>query len=470
MSGAAGLWDGVLWLACSLLYVRSISRFLGRHLSGGRLKEGIFGLLLFCGRLLLKIQMAGGGVPYILYAVSSHILLGIFSIAVFGGEKAKQFLAAVLAVVMTELIWNFGESFLSCVALLLFRVAEGNRQAAAAIAIGPWTGRILTIMTYGAGIWAVSRLSKALDPVFAGKRGSWYLCLSMPLMFIVLVTDLVNWAASNGIMVQDWGKFGLYENQLFSHGAMCVFIGLSMAAAVFYVFGMDKIWREAQEREQYRAQVAYYEMMEEQYSRIERLRHDMKNHLLALENLTRNQQWQQALEYLHGMTAMGGVDAGDEVTGSLVMDALLYHKRQQALEMDIRWQCDVRVPKDCPVKEMDLCIIAGNILDNALEACARLHKKEEPFIQVYMGTVKKCLFLEAQNSMAKEGTEDRIKSDGDIDGRQKNGRILPRHGLGLGNIRSAVERYNGAVRVGAENGVFTISVLLPLYWEEGRRR
>ena len=47
---------------------------------------------------------------------------------------------------------------------------------------------------------------------------------------------------------------------------------------------------------------------------------------------------------------------------------------------------------------------------------------------------------------------------------------FPRHGLGLRNIRSAAEKYNGAVRVEAENGIFTISVLLPLYWEEDRKR
>ena len=41
MSGTAGLWDGVLWLTCSLLYVRSVSRFLGRHLSGGRRRENL---------------------------------------------------------------------------------------------------------------------------------------------------------------------------------------------------------------------------------------------------------------------------------------------------------------------------------------------------------------------------------------------------------------------------------------------
>ena len=54
------------------------------------------------------------------------------------------------------------------------------------------------------------------------------------------------------------------------------------------------------------------------------------------------------------METIGCVAQGDEVTGSLVMDALLYHKRHQAAEWGIHWQCDAKLPKDSPVKEIDL--------------------------------------------------------------------------------------------------------------------
>ena len=160
-------------------------------------------------------------------------------------------------------------------------------------------------------------------------------------------------------------------------------------------------------------------MMEEQYGRMERLRHDMKNHMLALENLARNRQWQQAGEYLRGMTEMGGVGAGDEATGSLVMDALLYHKRQKALEHHIRWQCDVRVPKDCPVKETDLCIIAGNILDNALEASLGLCGEDDPFIQVYMGKIKSACFWRCETAWRRGKREGEGKTAAEMGGAAK---------------------------------------------------
>ena len=157
------------------------------------------------------------------------------------------------------------------------------------------------------------------------------------------------------------------------------------------------------------------------------------------------------------------------------------------------------------MKEIDLCIIAGNILDNALEASLGLCGEDDPFIQVYMGKIKKCLFLETRNRM-EAGNEGRGGENGSGDGRSGRsqgpgnrkidgglepgerkigGELEPggpkpfrgqrlsrdgqeafhRHGLGLGNIRAAADRYNGAVRVETENGIFTISVLLPLYPE-----
>lgn len=298
------------------------------------------------------------------------------------------------------------------------------------------------VVTYIAGITAICLLSGPLKSVLVGKRKSWYLYVTLPLSCIILVTDLANWAASNGILVQDRGKYGLFENQLFSHGAMCIFTGLAMGAAGFMVFGLNRIEEEERAGEHYRCQVAYYEMMEEQYSRMEHLRHDMKNHIIALSHLVQNRQWEKAVAYLREMAELGGVEAGDEITGSLAVDALLYHKRLEAAERGILWECDAKLPADCPVREMDLCIIVGNALDNALAACGRLSKKDKPVIRIYLGPVRKCLLLEVRNPMDQE---EKPKGPG----------------LGLENIQAAAAIYNGAVCGEAENGVFTLTVLLP---------
>ncbi|RKJ06892.1 GHKL domain-containing protein [bacterium D16-54] len=469
MSEAVNVWDVFLMLILYFFYAWCASCFLKNQLQGKKREEGVFGGLLFCIYGALAFFLSG--VPYIFYAICSHGALVGLTMAVFRGEREKKFLAAVMLAAMTVLVWNFTESFFSCLGLIGIHAAVGNDHITV---MGGWVERAVLLMTYGAGILVINRLSKPCADALEDKRKSWYLSLSVPLSCMILVTDFVNWAASNGIMVQAWGKYGLYENQLFSHGAMCIFTGLAMAAAGFFVFAMNRIDQEERAGEQYRSQVMYYQMMEEQYSRMERLRHDMKNHMLALDNLVQNRQWENAGCYLKEMTEAGGVEAGDEITGSLVIDALLYHKRRQAMSMGIRWQCDARLPKDCKVKEMDLCIIVGNILDNALEACFKLQEKKpekgdggedtkktkdqaESFIEIYMGTIKKCLFLEVRNST---DLPDELEFC-------RTRKASPKeHGLGLMNIKTAAARYHGAVHMEVKNRVFAISVLLPLYKEE----
>lgn len=448
--GANGL-DVILFLVTYLMYAWQVSRFLRICLHGKPSEGKIFGGLLFGSHAVMAVFLEKQGIPYILYAVGGHGIFVGLTMTVFKGGRERKLLAAVTGVVMIQLIWNFSDSLLCCLGLILVRVLTGSPGA---VSVGVWGERIISFMTCVAGTTAVSLLSKPLEPVFAGKRKSWYLYVTVPLSGIALMTDLVNWAASNGILVQGPGKYGLLENQLFSHGAICVFTGLAMAAAGFLVFGMDRIERQERAGEQYRSQVLYYEMMEEQYSRMECLRHDMKNHFIALDNLIQNRQWESASSYLGEMAESGGVEAGDEVTGSLVIDAVLYHKRRQAKDHGIRWQCEARLPADCPVKEIDLCIIVGNALDNGLEACQRLSEKGRSFIQVYLGTIKKCLFLEVRNSADLEEKPAGTRTWKDNPGE---------HGLGLGNIKAAAAEYNGAVSTDMKDGVFTVSVLLPLY-------
>lgn len=457
--------DGVdlfLDMVCYLGYAWCAARFLTRHLGGGPSEGRLFCGLFFCGHaaIALAAEKEVCGISYILYAICRHVLTIGLAMAVFRAEREKKLLAAVLLMVLTSLLWNFGGSFLCCVGLLLGHVGGGRGWAVTGM--GVWVDRAIDLSTCAVGMLGVERASGPLASVFVDKRKSWYLSLTVPLASVLLLTDLVNQAASNGIMVHSWGGHALYEEQLFSHSAMCIFTGLELAAAGSFVFGLEQIFREERTREQYRSQVLYYQMMEEQYGQMERLRHDMKNHLLALENLVQGRQWEQAGSYLRALTKAGSVGAGEEATGSLVMDALLYHKKRLAAARGIVWQCDVRLPADCPVKDMDLCILVGNSLDNAVEACRRLQeetaasgeeKGDAPFIRVYMGAVKKCLLLEVQNST-------------DLTDVQETGRSRKSesglHGLGLSNIRAVAAAHNGTVHMEVEEGVFTLSVLLPM--------
>lgn len=124
----------------------------------------------------------------------------------------------------------------------------------------------------------------------------------------------------------------------------------------------------------------------------------MKNHVIALSGLYQSKEWEKIGNYLKNMES-GVLEAAAELTGNRAVDALFYQKRKLTEAGNVRWEYDVHIPKECSVGEFDLCILFGNILDNALEACGRMSDGESRFICMQAKPVKKCFFIEAKNSV-----------------------------------------------------------------------
>lgn len=133
---------------------------------------------------------------------------------------------------------------------------------------------------------------------------------------------------------------------------------------MYYVLGMNRIYLEQEKSSRYRLQNTVCQMITEQYQQSERLRHDMKNHIVVLSALVQNKEWEKMGDYLKKMED-SGMDAGGDLTGNKAVDALLYQKRKRAEETDIDWECDMQMPKGGYISEFDLCVLFGNLLDNA---------------------------------------------------------------------------------------------------------
>ena len=345
------------------------------------------------------------------------------------------------------MVANFFASFLSCLELFFLHTVKKIPEPFST----DWMIRLISDAGYCFAILTVCWMAKHLETVFCGKPRKWYLLLAVPLLAIITVYDVASLGASNGIMVRSEGNMGLYYDQLFSLAEFLVLALLSMAATGFYVFGMNRIYLEQEKSGRYHSQIAVYKMLAEQYRQSERLRHDMKNHIIALSALSRNKEWEKIDDYLKNMEGTA-LDAAGDLTGNKAVDAILYQKRRQAEWENIKWACDVRMPKECCINEFDLCVLFGNILDNALEACGRMRGDECRFINIQAKTVKKCFLIEVKNSMDKaEKFTEGFTNKGDAQ----------KHGIGLLNVSDVVNRYNGAVHKEAGKGIFVISILMP---------
>lgn len=143
-------------------------------------------------------------------------------------------------------------------------------------------------------------------------------------------------------------------------------------------------------------------------------------------------------------------------TGNIMIDAILNSKISLAISRNIHVDAKAAVPKEFNMafSEIDLSIIIGNLMDNAIEACAGIHDPGKRFIRIYIDILKGQLYIYIMNS-----SEGRRKRIGRIYKSTKNG---SGHGFGLMRIDKVVSRYNGYLDRQDEEGVFVTEIMLPL--------
>ena len=133
-------------------------------------------------------------------------------------------------------------------------------------------------------------------------------------------------------------------------------------------------------------------------------------------------------------------------------DAILNSKISLAKARNIRVIADAHIPVKLRLSELDLCIIIGNLFDNAIEASLRLRSNER-LIRVYMDMKGSQLYISFTNFTDGKKLP---KLAGRFASTKGNG-----HGFGLVRIDAIVERLGGYLSRNSEDGAFTTEILLP---------
>ncbi len=181
-------------------------------------------------------------------------------------------------------------------------------------------------------------------------------------------------------------------------------------------------------------------------------RHDYHNHIQAMLALTDKPQ--QLRAYLLKLNSdLTTVDTVIK-TGNVMVDAILNSKLSLIQSRQINLHAKAVVPSDLRISEIDLCTVIGNLLDNAMEACLKQEQESERFVRVYIGILKKQLYISVQNSSGQQ-----IKKSGKTYISTKNSES---HGFGLKRIDRIVAKYGGYINRQNEEGIFATEVLLPL--------
>ena len=190
------------------------------------------------------------------------------------------------------------------------------------------------------------------------------------------------------------------------------------------------------------------------YTRIRRLKHEMRGHLTNIKGLAQSGEYASLEDYIARMDeSMSGFELTLQ-TGNPVTDVIVNDARRRSLELGVRFQTDFHYTEPGAYDAFDVGIILQNLLQNALEACKKVNESER-FIQL-RGKKKGHFFLiEVKNSFVGEVV---FGQDGLPVTTKKED--IPMHGLGLSNVRREAEKYMGELELKTDRREFSAAVLL----------
>ena len=196
----------------------------------------------------------------------------------------------------------------------------------------------------------------------------------------------------------------------------------------------------------------HYWEVENMYGQIRGWRHDYRNHIQTMKAFAANGDLDAIRSYLDQLdTDLNTVDPSVK-TGNAMADAILNSKISLAKSRQISVHVDAHIPVKLNMSELDLCVILGNLFDNAIEASLALPEAQR-LIRVYMDMKNTQLYISftnftASKKMPKLGNRfQTTKGDG--------------HGFGLVRIDNIIARLDGYLSRNSEDGAFTTDILIP---------
>ena len=227
-----------------------------------------------------------------------------------------------------------------------------------------------------------------------------------------------------------------------------VILFITFIINVFFSNKYSRIEYEAQQQRMaiYRleTQTRYYEEKMRDEERIKEIYHDMKNHLLLLE-----EEWGEK-------NSTGIKNLRKEIaqyenyyrTGNKFADIILKDKFAKAAEYGINIEDNVELIEIDFIEPLDLSTVFGNLLDNAIEACRLIEEPEKRQISISSKREHNLLIISIKNNK--------------VCGNIKNAPKKVIHGYGLANVAAAVHKYGGEIDIMEGEQEFAVNIVMSI--------
>ena len=393
---------------------------------------GVMTALICAGILASGIQRGNGSVRY--YSVKPYFALFVVGIlCVFAAEP-----------VASNLTWPLGDLSVSVQSVPEFKSCRYE------ISLGMLV--VLRILTKGMACVILCLLSTAL---FCMKRGP-YLWLGAGAVGCILefvVLEDSTWNFRGLFHIEE--SIAVYRNSYFlqsSYATELVYGAVIIGILFLSIWFASRRIRRMLLQQSEQAEKEYFEDINNRYSELRMLRHDMNNHLSAMSLLLQEGKLADAQNYLKEVASALEESMPIARTGINALDMVLWSKASLAKESgtEIRLELEEGLA-GIEISNYELCSVFGNLLDNALEAVKKLPEDERKIkLSVRRQLDMLCIFCENPYTDVKSENGSFVSSKADA----KN------HGFGIRQIRHIASKYQGTVEINTDNHIFSVSVLL----------
>lgn len=287
-------------------------------------------------------------------------------------------------------------------------------------------------------------------------RWQWAAYAALPLLMMVgqaLYTARPEPADVTGMVKLPYLSW-LYPSE-FGYAALfllCVLVGYYFIGNTFYT--EHRLYQEQQEQQNFKFQAealakrcGTYQTAQENTRRI---RHDIRHHVTVLTGLLADGKVEDARDYLSRLSDAAGELKVWQYCQNPVVNSVLSVFHEQALAQGITTDFQVEFPTDPPIDPLELGVVLANALENAINACQKVTAAEKRVCLIFRYFGDRLIF-QVTNPYA--GT---IAFD-------ENGEPVAMregHGNGCRSIAAFSKKYHSTVDYQAENGVFTLCILV----------
>ena len=238
---------------------------------------------------------------------------------------------------------------------------------------------------------------------------------------------------------------------------MVLFLTLDQILTYWLVF-RESIRRKRDHNRQRFLEIRHlqYEKIAGEMENARRLRHDLRHHLNVLGALNAQGRQDEITEYLGQFGAVYDHLSKQKFSGDPVVDSVLEYYLAMAGEEAIDVRSHAFLPEGgSNVDAMDMTVLLGNCLENAMNAMRSL-PAEERRLSIEIAPDRSMILLRVQNTCARSGNSGE-PAGWEAFARQR-GKDL--RSVGLHSIAAIAEKYGGSAQFQHQNGVFTTRVIL----------